>query len=398
MKKLSVLCMSLAVAAPVPVLPVFAAPVMAQEAPTVEPTGAPPEDDLVFPTELLLMPTEVQEAVQAEQSAQSAPVPEGMSAIDESYYRAQVAYATEDWHSARLYAETAAAIGHVQAATLVGLIERDGRTAQPDLQAAVGWFLRAAEQDEPVALFQLGVLAKLDGDEFGLDARTNWFERAARSGHIEAMVAYGLELVASPIPQDAIEGRQWVERSAHANSPEGMYQLAQLLEAGTGGSSDVSGARIWFERAARQRHAEAAFQAGMMWASGTGGEVDDVQGRDWLRISAESGYGPAMGQYGLMLYQGRGGDADLALAAYWFSQGAQDGDAESQFLYAYALLRGEGVTADYELSYRWVLEAATDAFGMAVNDPSRDQLQAGLERGLPADVQARIRAEVANSD
>jgi len=368
-------------------------PVWAQDiAPTENDQPAP-----VFPSELMLLPQSLQDAVDAETSAEDVEIPAGMSVADEAFYRAQVAYATEDWLSARLYAESAAIAGSAQAATLVGLIEQDGLVGEPNLVVASQWFQRAAEEDEPVSLYQLGVLAQQDHSDLDLGPSRPWFERSARAGHIGGMVAYAVALRASPIPQDMIEAREWAERSAQAGSSEGMYQLAQMLDAGEGGSLDIEGARIWFERAGNLQHAEAAFQAGMMWAAGEGGLQDDVEGLRWLRIAAESGYGPAMGQYGLMLYQGRGGEIDQGLAAYWFSQGAQSGDAESRFLYAYVLARGEGVSVDYAESYRWVLLGAVDAQGAPVHDPGRDQLQAGLEQALPMDEQSRIRDAVSVS-
>ena len=375
----------------------LSAPAWSQDEPVPD-TPVIADSGDVFPSELILLPEEVQTAASEGLEAETAPVPSGLNAADEAYYRAQIAYVGENWVSARQYAETAAVAGHVEAAMLAGLIARDGRTGAPDFAAASRWFQRAAEQEEAVALYQLGLLAAMGDESLDLGQPRRWFERAARAGHVRGMVSYALSLRASPIPQDHVTARQWAERAAQFGSAEGMYQYAQILDEGVGGDADPSGARLWFERAADSRHAEAAFQAGMMWAEGEGGTADDAEALDWLRISAESGYAPAQGQYGLMLYQGRGGAADVEMAAYWFSQGALGGDPESQFLYAFVLARGEGVPQDYVESYRWTLLAAEDDLGAPVFNPSRDQLQAGLERGLPPDVQQRVRAEMRAAD
>lgn len=379
------------------------APVFAQTIDIGETSARPEAEDEApaFPTDLILLPEDVQRAASEGLQAEDAEVPEGLAVADEAYYRAQVAYVGEDWISARQYAETAAAAGHVEAAMLAGLIARDGRTGEPDYPAAAQWFRRAAENDEAVALYQLGLLAQMDDDSLGqglgLGRAREWFERAARAGHVNAMVAFALELRNSAIPQDAITAREWAERAANFGSVEGMYQYAQMLDAGIGGAADRPGARQWFERAGEERSAEAAFQAGMMWAAGEGGPASDTQAAGWLRRAAESGYGPAQGQYGLMLYQGRGVEQDFESAAHWFREGGLRGDTESQFLYAYVLLRGEGVEQSYEESYRWTLIAAQDRFGAPVYNPDRDRLQVGLEQGLTMDVQQRIQAEVAAS-
>ena len=345
-----------------------------------------------FPDELILLPEDVQRDAQAgDFDAETAEVPTGMTPAQEAWYRAQMAFVSEYWYLARRYAETAAVSGIADAAALAGLMARDGRGGEADMAAAAGWFRRAAEQEHPVALYQLGLLARLGDDSLDLGEPRRWFERAARAGHIDAMVAYALALKASSVPQDGQSARRWAERAAQQGSAEGMYQLAQMLDAGDGGERDAEGARIWYERAADANLAEGAFQAGMMWADGEGGEQDDVEARRWLRIAAESNYPPAQGQYGLMLYQGRGGEADAELAAHWFGQGARGGDAESQYLYAFVLAQGDGVEQDLEAAYRWVVAAGADALGAPVHNRDRDRLQAALERALPLEVQARVR-------
>ncbi|WP_339744096.1 tetratricopeptide repeat protein [uncultured Maricaulis sp.] len=384
MKIISALCLGLA----------LAAPALAQF--DIEtPAAAAAEPQEAFPAELMLLPQDVQDAAIAGMDATEAEVPTTLNPADAAYYRAQIAYIGQDWELARRYAETAAAGGNAEAAMLAGIIARDGLTGDPDFAAATQWFRRAAVEEAPMALYQLGLLARLGDASLGLGSPRSWFERAARGGHVNAMVAYALELKNSPVPQDALSAREWADRAAQQGSPEGMYQLAQMLDAGIGGAADSAGARTWYERAASNRHAEGAFQAAMMWANGEGGDQDDATALRWMRISAESGYAPAEGQYGLMLYQGRGGDPDHEAAAYWFEQGARGGDAESQFLYAYALARGDGVTTDLETAYGWTLMGAVDALGAPVGDPDRDRLQAGLERALPLDVQQRIQAQVA---
>lgn len=370
-----------------------AAALVRQDAAPLEDEVAPDIVAPTFPQELILLPEEVQSAAQDGMAADTAELPTGLSGADAAWYRAQVAYVGEDWASARNYAETAAAGGIVDAALLAGIMARNGEGGPVDLSTAARWFNRAADRDDPVALYNLGLLAALGDASLELGRAEPWFERAARAGHIPAMVAHAIALRNSPVPQDAITAREWAGRAAQQGSAEGMYQLAQLLDAGQGGERDAAGARVWYERAADQNLAEAAFQVGMMWADGEGGEQDDATARNWLRIAAESGYAPAQGQYGLMMYQGRGGEADIELAAYWFSRGARGGDAESQFLYAFALARGEGVPQDFELAYRWALLASVDHLGAPVHDRDRDRLEAGLEGVLPPEVRQRIRAE-----
>jgi TPR repeat protein len=359
--------------------------------------GVHAQDDDVsapFPTDLILLPSDVQTAAIDGLEAAEAEVPDGMSPADEAWYRAQIAYVGEDWASARNYAETAAAAGHVEAAMLAGLIARNGMAGEPDYAGAVQWFRRAADRDQPIALYQLGLLARLGDDSLDLGQPRNWFERAARLGHLNAMIAFGMELRNSPIPQDALAAREWFERAAQQGSAEGMYQLAQMLDEGIGGAADAEGAMIWYQRAADLGHAEAAFQGGMI-LSGADATPEDLAGAMRLmRLAAETGYSPAMGRLGLLFFRTEPERSDRTEAANWIAQGARTGDTDSQFVYAVLLSDGVGVTADLEESYFWVLIAAHDGYGLPVNNQRRDELQAILERHLPMDIQAQVRARV----
>jgi TPR repeat protein len=348
----------------------------------------------LFPQELILLPQDVQSAAIDGLEAEDVEIPDGMSASDEAWYRAQIAYVGEDWTSARTYAETAAVAGHVEAAMLAGLIARNGLTGPADFAAATQWFRRAAEQDQPTALYQLGLLARLDQDGLGLGQPRNWFERAARLGHVSAMIAFATEQRNSPVPQDALEAREWFERAAQQGASEGMYQFAQMLDEGVGGTVDATGALVWYERAAAVGHAEAAFQGGMILSGADASDDDLARAMQLMRIAAETGYSPAMGRLGLLFFRTDPQGEDRTEAANWIGQGARTGDTDSQFVYAVMLSDGVGVDVDLEESYFWVLVAAHDGYGLPVTNPRRDELQVILERHLPLDIQAQVRVRV----
>lgn len=365
--------------------------------------ASPAEEPLVFPGELILLPADVQDAAQAE--AQQARVPEGgggdvvpsdANPVEDAYTRAQLAHAAGDWETARIYAETAGSAGHDDAAVMAGLLALDGWTdaAEPEAQA-VRWFQRAAEDQHPLALYHLGLIARDSDTDHGLGSARSWFRQSAEAGHVGGMIAYADVLESSGVPQDIAQSRVWTERAAQLGSQEAMYQLARLHDLGRGGEQDLVSARHWYEQAGGLGHPESAFEAGMMWALGQGGESDDVNARRWLRLSAETGYAPAQGQLGLMLYQGRGGPENIDEAVHWVRLGSLAGDPEAQFIYAYALARGDTGERDIEAAYGWVLRAATDAEGLPLENPVRDRFQAALEGDLPLATQIQIQEAVA---
>jgi len=307
---------------------------------------------------------------------------------DEAFERAQLAFATGDYQAALLFGDTAAAARNAEASTLVGLIHKDGLDdGQPDAYAAALAFRRAAEQEEPIALYELGLMAiAAQGGLAPVSAR-GYFSRAARAGHIPAMVEYAVILRESALPDDQEDALVWAERAALQGSSEGMYQYARLLDGWVHGPMDVTAALAWYQRAADEQHAEAAFEAALILAA----RDDLAAALPLMRLSAEAGYPPGEGQYGLWLYSGLAGEPDLAAASDWMRRGAEGGDAESQFLYAVVIGRGDGVESDYEEAYFWLLHAAHDSAGAPVGNADRDRFQAVLEGDLPPEVLARVR-------
>ncbi|MEE2566562.1 tetratricopeptide repeat protein [Hyphobacterium marinum] len=362
------------------------------ESPAVPPVTAPLE----------LIDEELQnEALEASEEDEApvsepvlAPPPQSGGAMDTLFGEAQFAYASGEYATALLRAETAAAGGHAEAATLAGIIHAEARVPQASDRAALAWFRRAADTEEPVALYWMGRLAQAGRAGLTPGTAGGYYRRAAVGGHLPSMLAYALSLKATDVPQNAPEALDWAERAAELGDVEAMYQRALMGSEWQHGPRDLADARRWFVRAAEAGHAEAALQAGLMAATGEGGEEDAETALRWVRQSAEAGYPPAQGQYGLMLYQGwNGAEPDLVNAAYWFREGAEGGDAESQFLYAYALARGEGVTQNLEAAYGWAWMARTDFDGAPVENETRDMLIQRLETVLPSDVTARLRRE-----
>lgn len=309
--------------------------------------------------------------------------PPGDSSVAEIFDRAQLAYATEDFETAYVHARNAASGGHARAATLAGLLHENRQIEEASDVQAVRWFRRAADQNEPVALYRLGRMAQAAKASLLPTEARGYFQRAAQAGNIDAMLAYALILKASPVPQDAPFALEWAERAASQGHAEAMFQLAQMYDVWERGPDNPQAAREWYVRAARASHAEAALQAGLMAGAGEGGPEDAAQAFALVRQSAEAGFAPAMGQYGLMLLNGAAGeDSDPATAAEWFAQGAVGGDAESRFLYAVALAGGYGVPRDPVRAYYWALMAEYEMDGSRSLNVDRDRLAAALETDL----------------
>jgi TPR repeat protein len=312
------------------------------------------------------------------------------------FNRAQLAYATEDFETAYVHARNAASGGHAQAATLAGLIHENEQIAEASDEAAMRWYRRAADQNEPVALYRLGRMAQAARGGLLPNEARSYFQRSAQAGNVDAMLAYAMIMKASPVPQDAPFALEWAERAAGQGNVEAMFQLAQMFDVWERGPQDPAEAREWYQRAADNNHAEAALQAGLMASAGEGGDEDPVLALALIRQSAEAGFAPAMGQYGLMLHSGwNGAEPDSTSAAEWFAQGAIGGDAEARYLYALALATGDGVERDLVRSYYWTLMAEFEMDGSPSSNTDRRRLEAQLENHLTSTEAEQVRSQIA---
>ncbi len=322
--------------------------------------------------------------------------PSGTASVAEIFDRAQLAYATGDFETAYIHARTAASGGHARAAALAGLLNENDQIESASDEQAVRWYRRAADQNETVALYRLGLMAQASRGSLLPNEARAYFQRAAQTGNVDAMLAYALILKASPVPQDAPLAMEWAERAASQGNAEAMFQLAQMYDVWDRGPQNPEAAREWYMNAADANHAEAALQAGLMANTGEGGAEDAGLAFELIRQSAEAGFAPAMGQYGLMLHSGGPDRApDPALAAEWFAQGAIGGDAESRYLYALALATGDGVGRDLVRSYYWTLMAEYEMDGSRSSNTDRTRLQAQLENHLSRSEAEQIRSEIA---
>ena len=309
--------------------------------------------------------------------------PSSETSLAEIFNLAQLSYATEEFDNAYVHARNAASGGHAQAATLAGMLNADGQIEDASDTRAIRWFRRAADQNEPVALYRLGRMAQTGRGGLLPNEARSYFQRSANVGNVDAMLAYALILKASPVPQDAPFALEWAERAASQGNAEAMFQLAQMYDVWERGPQNLEAAREWYLMAARSNHAEAALQAGMMAWVGEGGPEDGEQAFELVRQSAEAGFAPAMGQYGLMLRFGVGErEPDAVAAAEWIAQGAVGGDAESRFQYAVALAGGYGVPRDPVRAYYWALMAEYEIDGSRSVNVDRDRLAAALETDL----------------
>ncbi|KAG7338171.1 Sel1 repeat-containing protein [Nitzschia inconspicua] len=101
------------------------------------------------------------------------------------------------------------------------------------------------------------------------------FERLAKRGHVDSMVACGIILVEGlGVPPKEKEGLVWLEKAAEKGSAQGYYELGTVYYTGIDGvvEEDVNKAFILFEKAAEQDHTAAIYMVADCLVEGEGTE------------------------------------------------------------------------------------------------------------------------------
>lgn len=124
-----------------------------------------------------------------------------------------------------------------------------------DLDAALPWYLKAAEQNHAEAQSRLGAYYEAaDKPEEAL----RWLEKAAAQGHARATNKLAsMHDFGQGVSKDGRKAVELYEKAADLGWPEAMWNLANIYGAGRYGPSDRDQACVWTLRA--QKYAEPHF-------------------------------------------------------------------------------------------------------------------------------------------
>ncbi|KAF9129789.1 hypothetical protein BGW39_003829 [Mortierella sp. 14UC] len=151
--------------------------------------------------------------------------------------------------------------GDTGAQVALGDMYREGKGVNKDLQAALDWFLKAAEQGDAEAQYKVGALYNNgEGVTQEFSMAEEWYLRAAKQGHAPA---------------------QW--------------SLGSLYESGQGGrvpeiDRDYRAVMEWYLKASDRGDAQAQYEIGRMFDHGVGVTQDDLKARQWYLQAAEKGH------------------------------------------------------------------------------------------------------------
>ena len=215
------------------------------------------------------------------ESVKSQSVEQGLAALDQGQYES--ALRIFDMH---------AHAGGPMAQSRLGYMYHRVLGVSTDREQAQSWYQKAAEQEEPRALNNLGVL--LDWED----------------------------------PEDCRKAYKHLREAAEQGFPSAKTNLGIFLEQGSCFEQPAYGlALIFYRDAAKAGEMTAQHRIGSMYYRGKGVPADTVTTSTWWRLAAKQGHIPSQRYLSYLLAQGEGVKADAWESYMWMHAAMLDNKA-----------------------------------------------------------------------
>ncbi len=220
------------------------------------------------------------------------------------------------------------------------------------------WLMRAAKQGDAHAAYHLGKILQ-QGEAPELEAAAGWFEKAAKTGHSEAQSILGIcYWNGRGVRADEHAAYKWIRLAALQGDSWGLYLLGRLHYNGVDCPVDYAQAVKWFRQSAERGHPGGQSKLGWCYLQGEGVDRDVAEGMLWLSRAAEQGDAEACTTIGYVLHDGIGVEHNASEASKWFLEAAQKGDARGQYELARLYAEGDGLAQNLTEARKWMEKAA----------------------------------------
>lgn len=265
------------------------------------------------------------------QAEDSAVVAEAAPAVEDPLDRAAWHVSAGEHEAALQLVLPLAEKGEAAAQHILGTLYLRGLGVPRDVDTALEWLGRAAEQDFTQSQLLLANLLALGEDVLRDSERAAyWYRRAAELGVAEAQNSLGVALGAGDgVEKNEAEAVEWYLKAAEQGMVAAQANLGVSLLRGTGVERDPAQAVVWLLRAAEQGSGWAQYYLGNAYRAGDGVEQDHVLAVVWWRRAAQQGYAYAENNLGTMYARGLGVEIDDGRAAYWLASSLRHGNTEA---------------------------------------------------------------------
>lgn len=203
----------------------------------------------------------------------------------------------------------------------------DGDGVPIDIEKAVYWYRKAAEQGYAEAQNSLGICYRNgDGVEYNSELGVYWYRKAANQGHADAQCNLGqCYYFGITVEKDEQQAVYWYRKAANQGHAFAQYNLGECYLYGDGVKKDEQQAVYWFRKAVEQGRANAQDRLGECYLYGLGVEKDEQQAVYWFRKAAAQGHLGVLYNLGECYLYGLGVEKDEQQALNFYRKAAQNG-------------------------------------------------------------------------
>ena len=116
-----------------------------------------------------------------------------------------------------------------------------------------------------------------------IDKAIYWYQKAAEQGSVDALVRLG------EVYSDTDKAAYWYQKAAEKGSKDAQYALGAMYEDGKGVIQNAANAIEWYQKAAEGGIAKACLRIAIIYGSGKGVPRDDAKAIAWLQKAADRG-------------------------------------------------------------------------------------------------------------
>lgn len=207
------------------------------------------------------------------------------------------------------------------------------------------------EEKDAEAQYNLGVKYRFND----MQKAVFWFSKAAEQGHVEAQFNLG-EIYRHE--QNMEQAVFWYSKAAKQGHAISQYYMGRSHRLGIGVDKDLDKAFLWYTKSAEQGNAFAQSMLGLCYKQGIGVRPDPVLAVHWYTRSAEQGNAIAQYNLGICYETGFGVDTNLKTAIQWYTKAAEQGNADAQFSLGTCYEKGLGVKKNVNTAALWYYKAA----------------------------------------
>ena len=256
----------------------------------------------------------------------------------------------------------------------------------------------AEKSKNPVLCYKIARMYQ-NGDVTGsVEERiaADWFEKAAKKGHVASMLELGLYY--KSIRQQS-RARSWLIKAADKRNGRALFELGVMYEYGTGVFQSYKKALRYYQNASKSGELSAHMKLAKFYKDGIGTKPDikkavrhllilkdkttDPEMKDeisarlaaisrlialesqdpetrfkWLRSAAKGGDIASVLDIAYMYQNGIGVEQDYEQAIFWYNKAVGRGSVSAMTNLGYIYANGFGVSVDYPTAFHWYKEAA----------------------------------------